>query len=252
VPTSTSTPDLVGVDAGEVVVRADAVDGRTVLRELSGVQPWRPRVLTRSGPVATVALVSTRASLIAGDDVRLSVTAGAGAALELIEIGATVAHHARSGPAARLGVSLTVEAGGSLVWCGQPLIAAAGCRASRHTAADIAAGGRLLLGDTVVLGRARERPGALTARTRITWDGKPLIDEMLDTRELEAIESPVVMGGHRLVRSLTLAGMVDDDPPEGTMRAGGPGMVWRSVEPGDREAVRVAARWRALALGARP
>ena len=101
-----------------------------------------------------------------------------------------------------------------------------------------------------MLGRARERPGTLTARTRITWDGTPLIDETLDTRELETIDSPVVMGGCRVVRSLTLAGMLDDAAPEGTMRAVGPGMLWRSVQDGDREAVRVAARWRALVLGA--
>jgi urease accessory protein len=247
--TSTSTSDPVRAGASEVVVRADAVDGRTVLRELTGVQPWRPRIVTGSGPVATVALVSTRATLIAGDRIRLSVTVGAGAALEVIEIGATVAHHARSGPTATVAVSLTIEPGASLVWCGQPLIAAAGCRASRDTVADVAAGGRLLLGDTVVLGRSRERAGALTARTRISCDGTPLMEETLDTRELETIDSPVVMGGSRLVRSLTLAGVLDDDPPKGSMRAAGPGMLWRSLETAERATADVAARWRSLVLG---
>ena len=212
------------------------------------MQPWRPRTLARSGPVATVALASTRASLIAGDDIRLSVTVGAGAALELVEIGATLAHHARSGPAATIAISLTIEPGGSLVWCGRPLIAAAGCRASRDTVADVSAGGRLLLGDTVVLGRSGERPGMLTARTRISCDGTPLLEETLDTRDLDTIGSPVVMGASRLVRSLTLAGMGDDDPPDGSMRAAGPGMLWRSLQTGERAAAAVAARWRSLVL----
>jgi urease accessory protein len=250
--TFTSTPEGVGVgvgvDSAEVIVRAAWAGGRTVIRELSGVQPWHPRIVSRPGPVATVALVSTRASLIAGDDVRLSVSVGPGAVLELVEIGATLAHDARSGRPATIQASLTVEPGGALVWCGEPLIAAAGCDALRMTGAEVGAGGRLLLGDTVVLGRARERPGALSARTRIECDGAPLIDETLDTRDLDTVGSAVVMGGRRVLRSLTLAGILDDDPPAGTLQAHGPGMLWRSFEPAERDLRGVAARWRSLVL----
>jgi urease accessory protein len=247
--TLTSTPERVGVDSAEVVVRAAWADGRTVVRELSGVQPWRPRIVSRPGSVATVALVSTRASLIAGDDVRLSVSVGPGAVLELVEIGATLAHDARSGPPATIQTSLTVEPGGALVWCGEPLIAASGCDALRMTGAEVGAGGRLLLGDTVVLGRARERPGALSARTRIVCDGAPLIDETLDTRDLDTLGSAVVMGGRRVLRSLMLAGILDHDPPESTLRAHGPGMLWRSFAPAESDLRGVAARWRSLVLG---
>ena len=253
--TFTSTPERVavgvgaGVDSGEVIVRAAWAGGRTVIRELSGVQPWRPRIVSRPGRVAIVALVSTRASLIAGDDVHLSVSVGPGAVLELVELGATLAHDARSGPPATIQTSLTVEPGGALIWCGEPLIAASGCDALRTTAAEVGFGGRLLLGDTVVLGRARERPGGISARTRIVCDGVPLIDETLDTRDLDTLGSAVVMGGRRLLRSLMLAGVLDDDPPEGSLRAHGPGMLWRSFEPAESDLAGVAARWRALVLG---
>jgi urease accessory protein len=247
--TFTSTSERVGVDPAGVVVRAARVGGRTVIRELSGVEPWRPRIVSRTGLVATIALVSTRASLIAGDDVRLSVSVGPGAVLELVEIGATLAHDARSGPPAAIRTSLTVEPGGVLVWCGEPLIAASGCDALRTTEAEVGAGGRLLLGDTIVLGRAGERPGALATRTRIVCDGAPLIDETLDTRDLDTVGSAVVMGGRRLLRSLTLAGILDDDPPADTLRAHGPGMLWRSFEPVGSDPAGVAARWRALVLG---
>lgn len=246
--TPTSTPEQLHPEAAEVVVRAVATAGRTVIDELVGVQPWRPRILARAGRVASVALVSTRASLIAGDDVRLSLTVGAGAALELVEIGATVAHHVRGGPSARVAVSLQVEPGGSLVWRGQPVIAAAGCRALRATVAEVGVGGRLLLGETVALGRAREQPGALTARTRITYGGAPLIDEMLDTRDTETIGSAAVLGRHRLVRSLTLVGIVDEDPPDRAMRVHGPGMLWRSFASAESAADAVAGRWRSLVL----
>jgi urease accessory protein len=247
--TLTSTSERVGADSAEVVVRAAWAGGRTVIRELSGVQPWRPRIVSRPGSVATVALVSTRASLIAGDDVRLSVSVGPGAVLEIVEIGATLAHDARSGPPATIQTSLTVEPGGALVWCGEPLIAASGCDALRMTGAEVGAGGRLLLGDTVVLGRARERPGALSARTRIVCDGAPLIDETLDTRDLDTLGSAVVMGGRRVLRSLMLAGILDHDPPESTLRVHGPGMLWRSFAPAESDLRGVAARWRSLVLG---
>jgi len=246
VATSISTPDRAGSD--EVVVRADALGGRTVVRTLAGVQPWHPRVLTRRASYAVVALVATRATLIAGDEIGLSVTVGAGAALELVDIGATVAHDVRSGPVATIGVALMVEPGGSLVWCGRPLIAAAGCHARREVIADVGPGGRLLLGDTIVLGRAREQPGTIIARTRVTYDGIPLLDETLDTGDLATTSSPVVMNRSRQMLSLALAGVIDEDAPPGSMRAHGPGMLWRALEPREHADTSVAARWRSLVL----
>jgi urease accessory protein len=246
VSTSTSTPERLGAD--QIVVRAEAIGGRTVVAEMAGVQPWHPRVLARRGAGAAVALVATRATLIAGDAIHLSVTVGPGAALEIVEVGATVAHHARGGPQARITVRLVVAPGGALVWCGRPLIAAAGCRACRDTVAEVGAGGRLLLGDAVALGRARERPGELVARTRITCDGVPLLEETLDTRDLETLSSPVVLAGRRILRSLTLAGIVDDDPPAGSMLAAGPGVLWRSLRDEESPTAEIAGRWRSLVL----
>jgi urease accessory protein len=247
VSTSTSTPDRL---AAEVVIRAEAAGARTVIRELTGTQPWHPRPLVRRGRCAAVALVATRASLVAGDEIRLSVAVGPGAALELVDIGATLAHHVRGGPQATVSVSLTVAAGGALIWLGRPLIAAAGCDAVRAVTADVGAGGRLLLGDAIVLGRAREQAGALLARTRITHAGRPLIDETLDTRDREAIGSPVVMGSGRVLRSLALVGVVDDVLPDGALRTHGPGMLLRSIGPDEHAAAAVAARWRPLTLAA--
>jgi urease accessory protein len=245
---ATGTTETGRRESAEVIIRAARAGRRTVIEELRGVEPWRPRIVLGRSPATTVALVSTRALLIAGDDVRLSVTVGRGALLELIELGAMLVHHARGGAEAKVGITLRIEPGGTLVWLAAPIIASAGCRARRRTVADIAEGGRLLLGESVAFGRAREAAGALSARTRITLAGVPLLDETLETAEPETLGSSVVAGPHRIVHSLVLAGACDEVPPDGTLRCHGTGMVWRSFEAGGAAADRVAARWRGLIL----
>jgi len=200
-----------------------------------------------------VALVQSRASLLAGDDVELSVAVGPGASLEVVELAATVAHDVRGGCGAAVRVGLEVEAGGCLLWLGEPLIVAAGARLERTTILELAPAARALLGERVVLGRTRERPGALVTRTRIACDGAPLLDETLDTGDAETLTSAVVAGAARMVAGLTLAGIRDGDPPAGAMQAHGPATLWRSAGParaGGGWPDALAARWRGLALAA--
>jgi urease accessory protein len=239
--------------SGRVVIRAELGDHGTVIEELSGTEPWRPRILPGAAGPARVALVQSRASLLAGDDVELSVTVGEGAALELVELAATLAHDVRGGSRAAVRVDAEVGAGGCLVWTGEPLIVAAGARVSRTTSLDLDETARALLGERVVLGRAHERPGALLARTRITCAGAPLLDETLDTADPETLTSAVVAGDARMIAGLTLAGVRDASPPAGALQAHGPATLWRSVGParaGGGWPAELAARWRDAVLAA--
>ena len=227
---------------------------------LAGTEPWRPRILFEPGPRAfrarcsssagwaRVALVQSRASLIAADDVSLDVEVGEGAALELVELGAMVVHHARGRRPAQLTASVSVAAGGRLIWLGQPLIVGAGALASASLAVALGRGAVALRGDAVVLGRAGEACGGLSTRTRIELDGAPLIDETLDTGST-ALGSPVVAGGATMIAAVTLAGMRDETPPAGAMQAHRSATLWReaggSVETGAAAAA-VAGRWRGL------
>ena len=86
-----------------------------MIEDLSGTEPWRARILASGGAAARVALVQTRASLLRGDDVELSITVGEWSALEIVELGATVAHDVRGGAGARIRVSIQIAAGGRLV-----------------------------------------------------------------------------------------------------------------------------------------
>jgi urease accessory protein len=222
----------------------------SVVQCLSGTEPWRPRILRSAGPLARVALVQSRASLLCGDDVALSISVGQGAALELVETAATVVHAAHGGPAARMRVHVRVQEHACLLWLAQPLIVASGARAVRSAALALAGSSRLVLSELVVLGRAREAPGALSGHTRIVCDGKPAVDEALDTADLATLRSPLVAGDATVVAAVTLAGMRDENPPAGTMQAHGPASLWRSS--GDavevaRDAAAVAQRWSAMA-----
>jgi urease accessory protein len=185
--------------------------------ELAGCEPWRPRVLPVDGEFARVALVQTRESLIAGDDISLELCVGDGAALELCEIGATLAHDVRGGAPARVSVSVSVADGGRLIWLGRPLIVAAGCCVGRSTFVALRASARVLLGEAVVLGRAGAGFGCATVRTRIECGGQPLLDETLDTGDAATVRAPVIAGGGRMLAGCTLAGVRDDDPPAGCL-----------------------------------
>jgi urease accessory protein len=235
-----------------VTIAAERRGARTVLRRLAGTEPWHPRPLApAAGGVARVALVQSRASILGGDEVVLEVALGPGARLELVELGATVAHHARDRGPARLDVALDLAGDAALVWSAQPLVAAAGCALERRCLVTLAAGARALLRDTLVLGRAREEPGAVRSRLRALHDGRPLLDEELDTTR--ALRSPVVAGGARVLDGLTLLGVADPEPPRNVMTLARPGALWRGAGDDaaalERAAAPLAERWRALTLG---
>jgi urease accessory protein len=226
-----------------------------VLEELAGTEPWRPRILRGAAHAARVALVQSRASILRGDDVELSISVGEGAALELVEIGATLTHDARGGDPARILVDIAVGDGGRLTWLGAPVIVARGAEVRRTTHIELAGSGRALLGETIVLGRAREPCGALRTRTRIVGDGRPTVDETLDTGDPVTLRSPVVAAQAGVIAALTLAGLRDDDPPPGAMQAYGPATLWRATGAATeitRRAAAVAERWRTVLSGECP
>ena len=236
-----------------VSIRAVAGPGGTVIASLSGTEPWRPRVLggvaSATAGWARVALVQSRASLLEADDVALEVDVQAGAALELVEIGAMLAHSARHGREASVTARARVEDGGRLIWLGQPLIIGAGAAVRSELAIELAAGALMLRGESVVLGRAGEECGSLCAHTRVTHDSSVLLDETLETGDRVVLRSPVIAGEARMIAAVTLGGCRDHLPPADVMQAHGPATLWRGA--GDtvvlgRSAERVAGRWRRL------
>ncbi|GAB94573.1 urease accessory protein [Kineosphaera limosa] len=134
---------------------------------------------------AHVVLVAAGALLLAGDDLALEVEVEAGVRLRLTEVAATVAYDGR-GERASWRARLRVAAGAELVWDGAPFVVSDGADVDRALHADVAAGGRLTLRDTLVLGRYGERGGALRSRTRLSYGGAPVLAEDLDLAERPA------------------------------------------------------------------
>jgi urease accessory protein len=223
---------------------------------MRGVVPWRPLLVESFAPDATVVLVQSAACLVSGDDIRIEVEVGAGAQLELLELGATIAHHVRGGCGCRLAIKATLEHGARLVWAAAPLISARGSNLERTVAADLAADAIALLRDTTVFGRTDESGGVLDSTVRATHGGSALLHEWLSTADDTLAGSPVVLGRARLLDSLLLLGTRDPEAPTGTMALAGPGALWRRLAAGEAaslsEGDAVWERWRALVRSGGP
>jgi urease accessory protein len=217
-------------DVVRVVARAGPRG--TTVPELRGIIPWRPQPVRGNPGVATVVLVQTAACLLAGDDVRLEVEVGVGAQLTLRELGATIVHHGRGGPPARLAVRVRLETGATLRWAAAPLISSAGSAVRRTLHIDAGPEAVALVRDTLVLGRAGEGGGGVVdSHLRAEHDGRALLDERLETGDGALLSSPAMLGRARVLDAVMLLGRRADAPAEGTLELAGPGAVWRSMGP---------------------
>lgn len=152
-------------------------DGLTVLREVHAEGPALAvrRTGTDRGPLAQVHLVGTAAGPMGGDDVDVRVELGPGAALELLGVAASVVLPARDEPRSRLRLHLDVAAGAVLT-CALPVVVVTG-RAEHEatTTARLAGDARLVLSETVRLGRHDEPGGWWRGRLDVTRDHVPLL-----------------------------------------------------------------------------
>lgn len=164
---------------------------------------FSPKVLHRSATSVRVALVGARALLLAGDDVELDVSVAAGRHLELVEIAATVAYDGRGGSASW---HTRLDVAGTLVWDAQPFVVSDGAVVQRALTAAVGPAGVLAARETLVLGRSGERGGSVRSTTRITRAGEPLLVEDLDLRDPLVRASPAVLGQHRVLDTVVVAG----------------------------------------------
>ncbi len=185
-----------------------------------------PRVVRQGAASAEVALIATTATLLGGDELRLSVEVGPGLRLDLRDVAGTVAYHGR-GRGCLVAVSLTVHPGAVLAWSGEPLVVCDGAQVVRTLDVDVADTGRLLLRDRVALGRTGQAGGDLTCRTTMTYGARPALVEELTLSGAAA--GPGVLGAARVVDSVTAlgwrptAGLTTDGEPGTAPYAGADG-----------------------------
>ncbi|AEH08678.1 MULTISPECIES: urease accessory protein UreD [Protofrankia] len=135
-----------------------------------------PLVLRRTGsrtrpgdglPTVTVYLVNAAAGPLAGDQLRLDVTVGAGVRLVLRTTAATVALPGRDERPSLFDVHADVGPGGALEYLPEPTVAAHGCRHLMRATIRLAADARLLWREEIVLGRFGEPPGSISSTLRV-------------------------------------------------------------------------------------
>ena len=159
----------------QVVAEADGRHG-TRLTVLRGESPLLlRRTGAHTGAGVTLHLVGGAAGPLRGDDLRLEITVGPGAELEIRSVAAQLALPGRAGlPPSRLEIHANVATGATLRWLPEPLIAAAGCDHRTVTYVELADGGILLWRDDLVCGRHNEPSGNVKTTTTIRYAGKTL------------------------------------------------------------------------------
>ncbi|WP_380171813.1 urease accessory protein UreD [Kineococcus sp. DHX-1] len=194
-----------------------------------GVGALAPKVLQRSGQHTRIALVGTRALLLAGDRVDVHIEVAAGCSLDLVEVAATVAYDGRGGPPAHWCATVVAGPGARVGWDAQPLVVATGADVDRSVRIDLATGAVVTLREDVVLGRTGERGGRLRARTHARLDGGDLLVEDLDLRDDDLRRSPAVLGAARGLRTVTVLGRRVEEGSPTALQLEGPGTVLREV-----------------------
>ncbi|PZF80864.1 urease accessory protein [Jiangella anatolica] len=187
----------------------------------------RPVLVHHDATVARVSLVPDGALLVAGDGIEVDVTVDAGAWLDLIEPGGTVAYDMRGGHAS-WDVRIQLGAGARLTWAGRPFVVSAGADVGRSTVAQLADGAYLALRETVVLGRDGEWPGTLRQRITVERDGHPVLVEDLP---LGPWPTSGLIGKHRVLASVLCIGapVGADVESIGRLDLDDGGVMWRRL-----------------------
>jgi urease accessory protein len=158
-----------------IEVVADPVRDRCVLT--TGL--LSPRRLPAPAGIVRVALVAASALLLAGDHVRIEVVVHGQARLEIVEPAGTVAYAMRGG-SSRWDVDITLTAGATLTWHGEPFVVAEGAEVTRSTRVTLNADCWAALRESLVLGRYGEDGGTLRTSMRVHRGDDLLLAEDLD------------------------------------------------------------------------
>lgn len=167
------------------------------------------------GPGAVrVSLAAAAAGPIGGDEVRLDVEVGTGAALVLRTVSASLALPGPHGDCSRTTITVRVAAGGTFAWLPGPVIAAHRCRHHQITRLDLEPSARLLTREELLLGRHGEGPGEVRQHLRVVRGDRPLHDQEINVDPATSSwASPAVTGGRKAVGSVFVADPAWSDPP---------------------------------------
>ncbi len=191
-------------------------DGRggarlAVLEQSGSARAFLPRV--HAGPCEVVFL-NTAGGLTGGDRLEYAVDLEAGAVAVATTQTAERAY-ASTGAEARLSLRMRLGAGAALDWLPQETILFDRARLTRDLQIDLAEDSRLLLAETLVIGR-RAMGETVTALRCRDWrevrrGGRPVLIEPLDITAEALRAGPACLGGARAFATLALVAQGGED-----------------------------------------
>ncbi|OHV29989.1 urease accessory protein UreD [Pseudofrankia sp. EUN1h] len=198
--TGTTTPPRAAAEAPAAGSAGAAAAGVTRVQDLA------PPAL----PTVTVHLVGAAAGPLAGDQVRLDITVGAGVRLVLRSVAATLAMPGHGPGPSVLEIHADVAAGGALDLLPEPTVAVRGCRHRMVGRAVVAAGGWLRWREEVLLGRFGEPSGRVETDLRVDIRApagdRPLLRQQLPLGpDVLGLTGAALIGSARAVGSLLIA-----------------------------------------------
>jgi urease accessory protein len=228
---------------GRAEVTLDHRRGATRLARLHQSGAAKAFLPAMHGEVPEVVFLNTAGGLTGGDRLRFSLTLGAGT----VAVGTTQTAeraYASAGGQARMEVALTLGAGARLDWLPQETILFEGSALARRTTADLAADARLMLAETVVLGRAAmgEVPSDLQFHDwrEVRRGGVPLLVDPLRITARTLATGPAGLGGMRAIGMLALVAPGAEDALPVARRVLPPGVQAAATAWDGRLVVRLA------------
>ncbi len=189
-------------------------------------------------------LVAARALLLGGDEVRVKIGIDDDCHLELVDIGGTVAYPA-SGLRSSWHSEITAGERSTLCWDALPFVVSGGASVARSTIVRGGTGARVLLRDTLILGRSAERGGRVESFSDVRIGGRPISVERLEADGAEPVAG--VLGHHRVHDSIIAAGF---RPPSSSsvLELDAPGSLarWLGTQAHHSPLTAIWRRWHAI------
>lgn len=186
----------------------------TRLYQQGSAKAMLPRV---PGGLPEVVFLNTAGGLTGGDDLGYALDLGEGARAVATTQAAERAYRSLGGPPARVGVTLTAGPGAVLHWLPQETILYDRSALHRRTRVELASDARLVLAETLVLGRTAmgERLASvdLSDWREVRRDGRPVLVEPLRLTDAVLAErgSPAVLGQAVALATLALVDPLAED-----------------------------------------
>jgi urease accessory protein len=202
--------------------------------------PLTVKCIPRSGALELL-LVGSAASLLEGDDLSICLSVSGDVPVVVRSVAAQVAHPCPNGGATRQRIRVTASKSARVLWDVEPLIIAGDANHSSEFLVDLDESSRVIVQDTVVLGRTGEAPfsSVFQTQTTVRRAATTVFEDGLDT-SLRGAHGPAGLNGNRVLSNVVAIGW---DPPlrSGSLALASGGRLARSLSVDASTATRSVA-----------